>query len=294
MLDSHPLLAITREAEFIAPMAMKRSAYERRDGFEIEKFAKELSATKASRVLSMTSSELLDALLRARPSNYPEAVHGIYSAYAASRGKTIYGDKTPKYVLSLELLAKTFPDSRFIHLVRDGRDVALSFMNFATGPNTIPEAAAHWRRMVTAGERAGKILGSKKYHEVRFEALVKEPQHELSAICEFLGIEFSHQMLEYHRRPRAELASNPTKAVDRSPATDTRNWRTDMSPIDRTRFEAIAGDLLERLGYERSSPVSTLASSAARVVVGGKFSIRRLGAAWKRLRRALASLHTGR
>lgn len=294
MLDSHPLLAITREAEFIAPMAMKRSAYERRDGFEIEKFAKELSATKASRVLSMTSSELLDALLRARPSTYPEAVHGIYSAYAASRGKTIYGDKTPKYVLSIELLAKTFPDSRFIHLVRDGRDVALSFMNFATGPRTIPEAAAHWRKLVKAGQIAGEGLGSTRYYEVRFEHLVRDPQHELSAICEFLGIGFSHQMLEYHRRPRAELASNPTKAVDRPPATDTRNWRTDMSPIDRTHFEAIAGDLLGRLGYERSSPVSTLASSAARLVVGGKFSTRRLGAAGKRLRRALASLHTRR
>lgn len=279
------MLAITREAEFIAPMARQRSRYERRAGFAVEKFAKDLGASKAPRVLSMTPYEIREALQNAKPSSYAAAVRVVYSAYADSRGKLLYGDGTPKYVLALERLAKVFPEARFIHLIRDGRDVALSYMGFANGPNTIPEAAAHWSRLVNAGQVAGKRLGDTRYCEVRFENLVKDPPLELSALCSFLGITFSPHMLEYHRRPRSELAINPNKAVDRPPMQGTRNWREEMSPRDQSRFEAIAGDLLERLHYERSVQVNQMSSSAARLAIGGKIMTLRIRALAKRLTR---------
>ena len=66
-------------------------------------------------------------------------------------GKARWGDKTPRYVESIPFISGLFPDARFVHLVRDGRDVALSYANVPFGPKTVARAASLWAKRVRKG-----------------------------------------------------------------------------------------------------------------------------------------------
>lgn len=79
--------------------------------------------------------------------------------FAIARGKSRYADKNPAYVRSIPLLASLFTEARFIHLIRDGRDVAVSLMNVAWRPDSLSEAASHWRERVLEGRNAGREVG---------------------------------------------------------------------------------------------------------------------------------------
>jgi hypothetical protein len=107
---------------------------------------------------------------------------------------------------------------------------------------------------VRLGQRAGKSLGHKFYYEVRYESLVSRPKEESAALCGFLGVPYTDAMLHFYE---ATAASDPGLETKRAhlPATPgLRNWRTQLPPHDNERFEAVAGPLLEELGYARAVP----------------------------------------
>ena len=85
------------------------------------------------------------------PETAPQGFRAIYGFYAAANGKTRYGDKTPNYVLKVQDLALHFPESRFVHLIRDGRDVALALRDVPWGPDTLEGRAEYWMTRVAAG-----------------------------------------------------------------------------------------------------------------------------------------------
>ena len=103
----------------------------------------------------------------------------FYESYAASQGKTRWGDKTPFYVLSMPLIARLLEEAHFIHIIRDGRDVALSVMPLWWGPNSVSDAAVWWAQRVRAGRRTGAQLA---YLEVFDQQLVKQPATELLVV----------------------------------------------------------------------------------------------------------------
>jgi hypothetical protein len=143
-----------------------------------------------------------------------------------------------------------------VHLIRDGRDVALSYLSLHWGPSTVWSAARKWRRDVSAGIRDGQPLGTSRYLEVRYEALVAEPRAAIEAICAFAGLPYDGAMLDPSQRAGHEtLAPDEGRAFhERSEGRidpGARDWRTHMSGADVRAFEAVAGPLLEDLGYER-------------------------------------------
>jgi hypothetical protein len=62
-----------------------------------------------------------------------EALSALFSAYAAKHGKPRWGDKTPMYMRHLGLVERLFPDAQYVHLIRDGRDAALAFLDMPEG-----------------------------------------------------------------------------------------------------------------------------------------------------------------
>ena len=95
------------------------------------------------------------------------------------------------------------PEARFIHLIRDGRDVALSVLKQTWGPQTIEAAAEKWRSRVLRGRSQQPYLGF--YMEVKFEDLVLHTERELRRICEFIELEFDAAMLGYHETAEQRL-----------------------------------------------------------------------------------------
>ena len=96
-----------------------------------------------------------------------EAIGAVFAAYAAERGKARWGDKTPLYMQYLPLLERLFPDARFVHLIRDGRDAALSFLSVPAGimtegwghPRDAAGFACQWATEVRAARELGRRVG---------------------------------------------------------------------------------------------------------------------------------------
>ncbi|MGI8520702.1 MAG: sulfotransferase family protein [Actinomycetota bacterium] len=188
---------------------------------------------------------------------YNELIEAVYRAYATARNKTLWGDKTPRYVLDINLLAGLFGGARFIHVVRDGRNVALSYADMPFGPKTVARAADRWQTRVRAGIDACRTLPPARYTELFYERLVAEPEQELEKLCSFIGVSFQPTMLEYGTLSSNEVQSRAERYnphVTRKPTAGVRSWEQQMPPFQVAVFEAVAGELLQEMGYERACP----------------------------------------
>jgi hypothetical protein len=257
MLDSHPDMAVPNESHFVVQVAKRRARYEPEGRLDLPRFTRDLLGHWAFRRWELPDDEVLEAFRADPPADVPAAVRTVYRAYARHHGKGRFADKTPSYVLNVGLLAATFPDARFVHMIRDGRDVALSYLDTDFGSRTLGQAALYWDRFVRAGRRAGARLGPDRYLEVRYEDLVAEPEPVLKELCVFVGLDFDERMLRFHERADElvpTLSHNEHHRNLYKPLTaGLRDWRRDLAPRDAAVFEVLAGELLDELGYEHAA-----------------------------------------
>jgi hypothetical protein len=179
-------------------------------------------------------------------------------------GKKEIAEKTPANALYFSPLFELFPRSRFVHVVRDPRDVVASLLNSdwrdAKSGERLPitasvtGAAQGWRDHVAAA-RAARAAGA-PVHDLIYEKLIEKPAQTLNELFEFLGAAPSEAPLAHHLNFRAREGENETSAAAvANPLNDSAvgRWRRDLSPADVRTVEAIAGPLLEACGYRPSS-----------------------------------------
>ena len=250
MLDAHSQVAIPSESYFIPQLWDRHGEHPDR-----ERFVADLRRLERVREWGVDPDEVR-AVLPEQPT-FAEAVQAIYAVYADARGKPRFGDKTPLYMQHLDVLERAFPGARYVHIVRDGRNAALSLLAMTrrprlnlSRPRGVADFACAWEREVRAARRFGQ---RHPYLELRYEDLVAEPAERLRDVCAFMDLDYEPAMLEYHRREDPALyADHPRLA--QPPVRDARSWRKELSTEDAKLFEAIAGDLLAELGYERAHP----------------------------------------
>jgi hypothetical protein len=261
MLDSHSQLAIPGESHFIVEMAGRRERYEAADGPVAEAFVEDLVESGVLALWQLPEAALRRALGVAAPRSLASAIRVLFATYAAQQGKRRYGDKTPGYVRELPVLAGLFEEARFVHLLRDGRDVALALMEVEwarkQAPRGIETMAEFWRVNVEMGRAAGRHLPADRYLEVRYERLVADPEGSLRQVCAFLDLAYEPQMLKYFERfdTISESLRSPSahRHLALPPTSGLRDWRREMKPRDVALFDRVAGDALARAGYERHS-----------------------------------------
>ena len=245
MLDSHPDLAIPGESYWVVTQARLQQSR-----FSSAQLLRALQVSPHIQRWGLDSQVLAEVVLAA-PS-FAEAVRSVYSMYAETRGKPRYADKTPSYVLSMDLLATIFPEAKFIHLIRDGRNVALSVAQGPFGPNDVNRAMLYWRHHVTRGRESGRRLGP-RYFEVHYEDLVAEPPAVLKKVCRFVALDYSAQMLEYPGGVQSLLRRAPVPEahpnLSRDPLVNVRDWRSELTASQGALLERLGGDLLGELGY---------------------------------------------
>ena len=262
MLDRHPELAIPDESFFVPLLAHRH-----RSAIDVAAFIDDLRRLPRVRDWGVP---IRDVEARLRPGMaLGDAIGAVYEAYAARHGKTRWGDKTPLYMQHLGTLERLFPDALYLHLIRDGRDAAASFLAMPEGvvtrtwahPRSAADFACQWRMEVLAARRLGSRVGPGRYVELRYEALVADPERELSRAAAFAGLAFHPAMLEY--AGTVDLSRKPhLQRLSRPPTAGLRDWRRDMPAEDVAAFEAIAGDLLAGLGYEVADPSSARGPTA--------------------------------
>jgi hypothetical protein len=273
MLDAHPDLAIGPETHFVPDLI--RASRGRRGSPE-----RALRAIVESRRwgdFDLDAGELEARLRGLDPFGPAGALRAFYALYAESQGKPRWGDKTPVYVTKMREIAATLPEARFVHLIRDGRDVALSRARRAMRGAARPEAAARkWRdRIREARRQAGRVP---HYLEVRYEDLVTDTEPTLRRVAEFVELPWDEAMLAYHERAPERLREvardlPPEEGKQHRPAEERMAahaltaeppsrerigaWREQMSEADRSAFEHVAGDLLAELGYPVGEPAGS-------------------------------------
>jgi Sulfotransferase family len=259
MVNAHYQVAITPESHWIPRFYAKPWALNP-EGFVTQKLIRRLLAKPKFARLKLSEDELTMLAGKANQISYPELVSLIFDLYGKAQGKPLVGDKTPDYVRSIQTLHELWPSARFVHVIRDGRNVALSMMDwtkvhpkpgdFTTWElDSISTAAVWWELNVQLGRRAGKSLGPNLYYEIRYESLVNHPREESEALCVFLSVPYDDGMLRFHEALAAlDPGLDATRA--RLPVTSgLRDWRSQMGVQDIESFEAAAGQLLDELGY---------------------------------------------
>jgi hypothetical protein len=292
LVDTHPHIAIIHQSRFI-PNFFERRRGLTPEGLVTTKLVDRLLEARGVKNLE-TSREMLESLVEAgEPLSYSTFITGVFDLYGKGQGKRLVGDKTPAYVRRIPTLHALWPEARFVHLIRDGRDVCMSAINwrkadhalgrFSTwGVDPITTAAVWWEWHVRLGREDGGSLAPKLYHEVRYEALVSEPAKECEKLCSFLDLPYDDAMLKFHEgREKADPNLDAKKAW-RPLTFGLRKWSEQMPAEALERFEASAGDLLEELGYPRACPPPPEEKLARAVRIRESF-IREASASGKRL-----------
>jgi hypothetical protein len=265
MLNRHAAFAVPFESEFIPGFHARLSDYgDLRRPEDRRRMLDAIADTPFVQKGRLVPDK--EAVLRRTgEGGYAELVDAVFSEYAVRQGKRRWGDKTPGYVTRLDLLWQLFPGCRIVHLVRDGRDVALSLRRVDWGSTHVPRVAEDWRWKTTLAHKMGRMLGD-HYLEVRYEDLVSAPEIELRRICRFLGESYDPMMLRYPETARAEIPDDSMQwhatSVRAPDPEKAYAWKRSMSHADQVLFEHVAGDALARFGYERVHDRPTLRSRA--------------------------------
>jgi hypothetical protein len=265
IVNAHPSIAIPRESHWI-PRWYERRTGLTPEGFITPKLIPSLLEYRRFSRLGFTREDLEPLMKSGTPASYATFVTGIFDLYGQAQGKPLVGDKTPGYARRIRTLHSLWPKVRFVHLIRDGRDVCLSVTNWRRRIDGFNErfstwkedpsstAALWWEWHVRLARETGSSLGPDLYYEMHYESLVTDPAAECQALCEFLAVPYDDAMLHFSEGRTKTEPGLDAKHAHMPITPGLRDWRTQLAAQDVERFEALVGDLLDELGYARAFP----------------------------------------
>jgi hypothetical protein len=224
MLDHHPLLAFEFEFEYVVEKVGDDGSWP-----DLNDYYEWLSTNR----IYLSRNYDIDKRL-----SYPQLVNDFLVQRRRRVNKPLVG-ATAHY--NFDRLPRIWPDARFIHLVRDGRDVARSVIEMGWAGNTWT-AVGHWIRAEETWDALSQSLGPDRAFDVRYENLIRRPEETLTAICQFIGIEYDPAMLRY---PEDSTYGAPDLKM-------VEQWRRKQSEREIRLTEARAAHWLVRRGYELS------------------------------------------
>ncbi len=283
MLDAHPELAVTHEAGFIAMASnltnpLSRIFYRRlkntaKDGSWLNSLREEFLRTLTEYItwddFHVPKDAFAEALLRLQPFSISQGLRAFFRMYAMRFDKPRWGDKTPFYCQYLPVVQKVLPEAHFIHIIRDGRDAALSARGLTFSSDDLEVIARNWVRQIRLARRDS--LNCRHYLEIRYEDLLLHSSDVLREICEFINLAYDPRMEDYYQQANERLDELRTpyrregavfatmesrlhlhRLTSRPPvATRISRWKTELTRQELSAFNGIAGKLLKELGYEQ-------------------------------------------
>lgn len=279
MLAAHPRVAIPPESHFIPDLLR----IERRAGGLCgirEDVARMLVTHDRLVDFDLGPAFIRETVARLWPLTTRAITEALFAEYARRRGKPRWGDKTPRHCNFLPKLGAVFPEARFIHVVRDGRDTAMSSVKAAFGPNTWTTAAYLWRDSVRAARRGAQSLAPDRWMEIRYEDLLGDPRAILERVCAFLGEDFHEDMLRYAERadglvPKWERSWH-AKLSGPIDGTNTGKWRRELTSEQIALLQWVGAAELRAYDYPLE-PIPASPALTARVLTKcARYHARRL------------------
>jgi protein-tyrosine sulfotransferase len=243
MLDSHQHIAVGPESELIINSI----------SLPVDELAFKFDMTRQKVLQIAEQSALL-----------PDFVERFFYEYAQQQGKFRWAEKTPRNIRYIGYILHNFPNAFFIHVLRDGRDVACSLRTHPKYEkkgdqwvhsgvlNPIDQCITRWVRDVSAG-----LLwrSHPRYLEVRYEDLVQTPEMVLRRVLESIDEPWDHAVLRHYevktasrdasKFPQNQAANEPVKIQS------LNRWKGELSEEEKRTIKTLAGDLLKQTGYAR-------------------------------------------
>lgn len=265
MLDAHPDMAIPPETHFV-PALIKAT---RKRGVTCDEAHAIVTGHRQWGDFNLDQAELLKRYCELDRIDPETTVRAFFELYAERQGKPRWGDKTPNYVKRMKQIERWIPEARFVHMIRDGRDAALSrFKRILKDPPPMEVVAERWVRKIEDARAVGSNL---HYMEIQYEELVRDTEPQLRRVAEFLGLPWDEGMLRYYERAEERMSEmhrdlpgedgKPLRPADHrkeahlltsKPPDPSRlaRWKEEMPAEDVKAFESVAAPLLTELGYE--------------------------------------------
>lgn len=256
MLDHHPEIRLFAEFEEL-------TRYLNGPGYpSVPEYARHLATDRHARLKGLE----MDG------ADYVEAARGLVRRARArwGEGRSVFGFTVHANV---DRLPELFPRARFVHIVRDPRDVARSCIGMGW-VGTVYHGADYWLDAEERWDRLAAQVPRERRHEVRYEELVRAPREVLEGVCAFVGQPFDPAMLEYGAHT----------TYDAPDARYAQKWRKALSPREVELVELRCGSLMERRGYPRTRAPAALPGAAERLKLElenrrgrARFNVDRLG-----------------
>jgi hypothetical protein len=216
MLTCHPEVVIPPEGHFFLWLEAKFG--DRAFPEVAQQFIDELVMTKKFETWGIEKQALQALFSECAPQKFRDAVALVYCSYGILKGRSefrYWGDKNKLWKDKLQSVLRYFPNSKFVHIVRDGRDVACSFKELSARemhtfkygprmPDNMHNIAEHWAANITFIQKFIATLQPNQHITVRYEDLILSPRRTLTEVAGFLQLKFSESMLDYARRNRDE------------------------------------------------------------------------------------------
>jgi hypothetical protein len=199
MLNQHPRIAVSGESHLFNIFYPWLAYYgELSDRKNQERLVEDILST--FHIRNWTPPLQKDQVMaRIDSPDFAGVVEAVMKTWADLQGKPRWGEKTPQHVYFWQEILDCFPRGKIVHIVRDGRDVAASFVTAPFGPKTYHSAAKRWVRELGEIDLLKAAIPPERFFELSYENLLDQPIEQLSALCDFLGETFYLGMLEFFK-----------------------------------------------------------------------------------------------
>ncbi len=182
-------------------------------------------------------------------------IDAVYRTLASThKGTCRWLEKSPMNVQFMGEIAEHVPHAKFVHIYRDGRDVALS--NARRFHHNLESTMYRWIQVVTIGRRDGAQLGPDRYFELSYEALTEDPEHWMQRVSDFIGIPYSDALLRSTMPWMSGPKRNPVAGKVGGISQNSGKWRSEIPSAKLAALERLGGRLLNDLGYQTDCPLS--------------------------------------
>jgi len=220
----------------------------------------------------IAESRLWDRLAPLHEPLLSDLIDAVFRLSSERSGAHRWGDKTPEYIRHIDRLHKVFPEAKFIHIIRDGRDVSLSLTRYEYRDGVFSENAKYWAEWVAAGIESGRTLPKSLYLEIAYEDVVLRTEQALKKVCQFLDVPYSPTMPKFYKHVEKNLAywelGHHYKTLRPPSCEEVHKWRREMGMLDLVVFEAVAGRTMDKVNHSRSfSGISRIIPETYRALI---------------------------
>lgn len=250
ILNAHSTIAIPEEARFLAPLLNKTYLTNGIQEEALKALVSYLAANAQYKLWNYDAQPYLAWLSNKDQISLRELIDSMFMSFCHSEGKSTWGDKS-LFFRTIDILTELFPDARFIHIVRDGRDVFDSWRKMDASKNNAAVMALDWRYKLAKIEKSFGAMPIGNQFTLRYEDLLEAPEDSIREVCSFLGIAYEPGMLEFHKTSHNYIGEHHSNlifnAINKS---NSAKWRKNLTRLEALSFNLLAGPYLKKYQYE--------------------------------------------